>query len=734
MAENAQHYGGSAKTQTAIFFTQPSSQPSSIEEGISRRFFLDRTNKCSVEEVVNLCVALNRCIDTLVLNVLDEWDKVPVKDDAPVGFDVPTIIVAGRDIPLELNIANLVRKALGKGLYRSITGLKPEDSELEAYVHDALQVWATFCIHLAMKPLLFGFKVRTMSDVKEAFHQMVKHETDNAQTWKTIWADNTSPTAARNLKSETSFQIFPLYPIRLLKILMSIVFWKKHTNRSSGAEVTGVHTDNGSQAIALHWRALLHSHPLSNSPTATSARSHSDSSPSLALGVSASPSPPSSPNAFNGWPSLDTVISKSHIDGAQVLRSVKRYSPLGFIAKVLPSEQPTAQLHPKGEEGEEILRLVFLDKANKCSEAEVIDLCTALNGHIDNLVVDVQDEWDKMQDKACKRDEPRHTLGVFPSVVSRNDVLLSDKGIAELVRAALGSEIYETLTNPATEAPDIDAVVQDALQAWATFCVYLAITPLLFGFKLRTQKDVEEAIRRMKIHEPEIAKVWNRLRKKNIPATKYDPSRIRDFDKYIFCLPNTTPKDFDSYRHLEETYQKMLCHEESQAVALHWRALLHTYDRKLGSFNVAFKQTQEVLCEGLLEVFALAGRNPPLPFLDNIRALTAKNRVIEEASQLAETIVTGCFGANVEVFVVDPGSPYDRESMMLNDQDHTAEAVVIKCTIGLGLREIVPRTGVLETERPKRVLLKTNVLSSACPVFEQEETSAVVSSSVAPFQ
>ncbi|KAH8117901.1 hypothetical protein DFH11DRAFT_1808333 [Phellopilus nigrolimitatus] len=354
IAENAQHYGGSAKTQTAIFFTQPSSQPSSIEEGISRRFFLDRANKCSMEEVVNLYMALNWRIDTLVLDVLDEWDKVPVKasgkEDAPVNFDVPTIIVAGRDTPLELNIANLVRKALGNELYRSITGLKPEDSELDACVYDALQVWAVFCIHLAIKPLLFGFKVRTMSEVEEAFRQIVDHDFDEYC-----------------LLEETFQQILEC--------------------------LTGVHADNGSQAIALHWRALLHS-----------------------------------------------------------------------------------------------------------------------------------------------------------------------------------------------------------------------------------------------------------------------------------------------------------------------------YDRRLGSFSDAFEKTSEVLCEGFLEVFTLAGKVPPPSLIDDVRVLASKNRVVEHASQLAETVKTGFFSVNLEVFIADPGSLYDDKSMLLDGQEHNAgEAAIVKGTIGLGLREILPVTPDSGTET-KGVLLKSKVL------------------------
>ncbi|KAH8117847.1 hypothetical protein DFH11DRAFT_862443 [Phellopilus nigrolimitatus] len=278
---------------------------------------------------------------------------------------------------------------------------------------------------------------------------------------------------------------------------------------------------------------------------------------------------------------------------------------------------------------------------------------------------------------------------------------------------------------------DFDAVVQDALQAWVTFCVYLAIKPLLFGLQSRTQKDVEEAIRQMEIDEPEIAKVWNKLREENTPATRY---RIRyfvrcilrfvryifRFVRCIFRLSNTTPADSDSYRLLEETYHQMLFDRRSPTIALHWRALLHAYDRKHDSFSVALKQTQEVLCKGLLGVFVLAGGNPLDSFLDSICVLTAKNGIIEEASRVAESVVTGCFWANLEVFVVDPGRLYNSESMVLDGQDHTAEVVAIKCTVGLGLREIVPGAAGFKAEKEtKRVLLKAKVQSSDPPTAQK---------------
>ncbi|KAH8117838.1 hypothetical protein DFH11DRAFT_1541124 [Phellopilus nigrolimitatus] len=264
---------------------------------------------------------------------------------------------------------------------------------------------------------------------------------------------------------------------------------------------------------------------------------------------------------------------------------------------------------------------------------EVVGLC----GRIESLILNVQDKWDKVQDEARGRDAHSITVGVSPSVASGSDVLLGKTTVTKL---------------------------------------------------LRTQKDVKEAICEMENHEPEIAKVWNKLREENTPATRSVFSRIRDFVGYF---SNTTPADSDSYRLLEETYHQMLFDKRSPAIALHWRALLHTYDRTLDFFNEAFEQTQEILCRGLFEVFVLARGNPSQLFLDSTRTLTAKNRIIEEASQVAESVVTGCFGANLEVFVVDPGRLYDSESMVLDGQDHTAEAVAIKCTVDLGLHEVVPR-------------------------------------------
>ncbi|KAH8117851.1 hypothetical protein DFH11DRAFT_1740941 [Phellopilus nigrolimitatus] len=382
----------------------------------------------------------------------------------------------------------------------------------------------------------------------------------------------------------------------------------------------------------------------------------------------------------------------------------------------------TAQVYSKDEQ---IFRRVFLDKANKCSEGDVVDLCAELNGRIDSLVLNVQDKWDKVKDEARERDVHSIALGVSPSVALGSDVLLGKTTVTKLVRTALGSEIHKAVTNLTTKDPVFDAVVQDALQAWITFCVYSAIKPLLFGLQSRTQKDVEEAICEMENHEPEIAKIWKKLREENTPATRYRfcyfVRCILHFVRYIFrfvrCifrLSKTTLEDSDGFRLLEETYHQMLFDKRSPTIALHWRALLHAYDRKRDSFSVALKQTQEVLCKGLLEVFVLAGGNPPDSFLDSIRVLTAKNRIIEEASRVAESVVTGCFWANLEVFVVDPGGLYDSELMVLDGQARTTDAATIKCTVGLGLREIVPEAAGFKKET-KRVLLKAKVKSSVLP-------------------
>ncbi|KAH8117890.1 hypothetical protein DFH11DRAFT_864614 [Phellopilus nigrolimitatus] len=223
--------------------------------------------------------------------------------------------------------------------------------------------------------------------------------------------------------------------------------------------------------------------------------------------------------------------------------------------------------------------------------------------------------------------------------------------------------------------------------------------------------EVEEAFRQIVDHETDNARIWKTLREDNTPLTTARDSRVRDFVTDISSLSDSTFEDFDEYCLLEETFQQILeCHNGSQAIALHWRALLHSYDRRLGSFSDAFEKTSEVLCEGFLEVFTLAGKVPPPSLIDDVRVLASKNRVVEHASQLAETVKTGFFSVNLEVFVADPGSLYDNESMLLDGQEpHAGEAAIIKCTIGLGLREILPVTPDSGTET-KRVLLKSKVL------------------------
>lgn len=59
--------------------------------------------------------------------------------------------------------------------------------------------------------------------------------------------------------------------------------------------------------------------------------------------------------------------------------------------------------------------------------------------------------------------------------------------LAELVPKALGESMYNSLGE---EPENVEDLLQDACQAWAAFCVQLAMEHLFFGFRLRTKNEI----------------------------------------------------------------------------------------------------------------------------------------------------------------------------------------------------------------------------------------------------
>ncbi|THH09036.1 hypothetical protein EW145_g2297 [Phellinidium pouzarii] len=340
----------------------------------------------------------------------------------------------------------------------------------------------------------------------------------------------------------------------------------------------------------------------------------------------------------------------------------------------------------------------FRDKASLCSQKEIVDMCEALNGLIESLVFDLIKERERLADTVSS--------SVHVDVDSDYGVELR---IADLVEKALGKQVHDAVLHSSDHEPksaEFEGIMQDAWQAWTTFCLHLAMQPLLFGFRVRTISEVEEIFRDMVHQEPEKARYWNDLRTDNHPMMTTIEPQIRELVKDISPIAEPASGEAEAYCLLEGAYQRILerAHtaNEYQPIALHWRAMLHKHDKNLAPFTDAIKQTQTVLYRGLMEMFDLAGEKHIPSVIDRDRFLRSSLEIVESASKLAELMKTSFFSTNLEVFLIAPGREYDGSLM----EDYAGGGSNVTCSILLGLREL----GLAGETR--RVLLKPKVLTA----------------------
>ena len=147
--------------------------------------------------------------------------------------------------------------------------------------------------------------------------------------------------------------------------------------------------------------------------------------------------------------------------------------------------------------------------------------------------------------------------------------------------------------------------------------------------------------------------------------------------------------------------------------ALHWRAMLHRYDRQnvdTSEVNKVIRDVQERLLSGLLTVFRLTGADIPTTLRDKLNDYIVKDKVVEEASRLSETLVCGIFSTVLEVFLVSPNDTFNAQTMEDADQGQSAAITEgrVLCTTHLGVREVsYDQQGIRSV---KRMLLKPRVV------------------------
>lgn len=125
-------------------------------------------------EVIDVLNQLNGRIDTLVLTLLDERNRL-AQCERTVPIDMAT----------NPDFTEHVKKAIGRGLLHSTQGLAQNHRGSESFSNcllDVWQTWAVSCIHLALQPLFFGLYIRDTDEVNRVIHEMTATGSDSSTT------------------------------------------------------------------------------------------------------------------------------------------------------------------------------------------------------------------------------------------------------------------------------------------------------------------------------------------------------------------------------------------------------------------------------------------------------------------------------------------------------------------------------------------------------------------------
>ncbi|KAL5525944.1 hypothetical protein ACEPAG_7282 [Sanghuangporus baumii] len=338
---------------------------------------------------------------------------------------------------------------------------------------------------------------------------------------------------------------------------------------------------------------------------------------------------------------------------------------------------------------DETSRRFFMNRGDAYTEKEVIDWSKLLASRVNTLSASlIQGIVRRKSGSDVRHSEADHANG-------------TERRIGELIEKGLGTRLYTELVEASQDREelsidDISATLHDSLDAWLTFCIHLAMKPMLFGLSLRTVNDVEDILRRMADHEPELARCWKQIRFYYTVSPRAINSSAQEVVDSMCTLRRTRLKDQEEYAILEEIYHRNLIHNEHGGqFALHWRGLLYKYELGLPSYRNAIKRTEEVLKRGVLQIFTIAGIELPEPdsFRDKLE------RIIKDAATLAERTRTGVFSQKIETVIVDPGSLFDGDLMVPVEGDGNE----VKCTLQCGLE-------VVDSEGQRRVLVTPEVL------------------------
>lgn len=144
--------------------------PFAFPNETSRRSFMSRADAYTEKEIISWTKSLASRISTLSAYLIKEVAR------CKPGSNERRTETGGTD----RRVGDLLKRGLGARLYAELAeaGQKGEEvsiDDISATVHDSLDAWGTFCIHLAMKPILFGLSPRTIDDIESIFRQMADH-------------------------------------------------------------------------------------------------------------------------------------------------------------------------------------------------------------------------------------------------------------------------------------------------------------------------------------------------------------------------------------------------------------------------------------------------------------------------------------------------------------------------------------------------------------------------------
>ncbi|KAL5525941.1 hypothetical protein ACEPAG_7279 [Sanghuangporus baumii] len=218
---------------------------------IARRTFLEKNDDYSENEIIALCKSLNGRINHLSGHLIREKNRMRVLRQDKQQAETRNPANGNEAIP------ELVRKVLGKRLVDELTINKMNTRSSTAVDHsirDGLDAWSISCVHLAMKPVLFGLKLRNDEEIKRICNSMAGKEPELTQCWQLIKNYNPLRRVDQGTKTLEDIGKLQHVPPKDVGKLEYAVFQEIFERTIAGAG------PKCPLQIPLHWGALLHAH------------------------------------------------------------------------------------------------------------------------------------------------------------------------------------------------------------------------------------------------------------------------------------------------------------------------------------------------------------------------------------------------------------------------------------------------------------------------------------------